>query len=85
MSALVKMFGPPGADEANYGEQKFSRHEDGSFWVTPEAVDGLTRVGGFVVAPVAESALAEAAAAIVAHVTPAELAALVDAIAEAKS
>jgi hypothetical protein len=48
---LVKMFGPIGADEANYGEHSFKIHEDKSFWVTPEAVDGLTRVGGFVVAP----------------------------------
>jgi hypothetical protein len=47
---MVKMFGPPGTDECNHGEMKFSRHEDGSFWVIPEAVEPLCRVGGFIVA-----------------------------------
>ena len=28
MNGLVRMFGPPGTDEANHGEQKFRIHDD---------------------------------------------------------
>jgi len=33
MTKLVRMFGPPGTDECNHGTQKFSRREDGCFWI----------------------------------------------------
>ena len=51
MTGQVRMFGPPGCDEANHGEQKFRIRDDGSFWVCPAAVEPLCKVGGFVIAP----------------------------------
>ena len=50
----VRVYGPPGCDEANYGVHEFDRHEDGHFDVLAEAVPGLCSVGGFVVAPESE-------------------------------
>jgi hypothetical protein len=47
----VRAYGPRGTDIANFGEHEFKVHEDGHFDVLAEAVEGLTRVGGFVVAP----------------------------------
>jgi hypothetical protein len=51
MTDLVKLIPPRGTDEANFNESSFKIREDGSIWVCREAVDGLTRIGGFVVAP----------------------------------
>jgi hypothetical protein len=51
MSNLVKLIPPRGTDEANFNESSFKIREDGSIWVCPEAVDGLTRIGGFTIAP----------------------------------
>ena len=51
MRRWIRVYGPVGADEANYGEHRFVRHEDGTFVVLAEAVAGLCAVGGFTVAP----------------------------------
>jgi hypothetical protein len=57
---MVRLIGPPGCDEANYGTERFVKHEDGHFDVPEEAVEGLCKVGGFVRAPVqAEAAPSE--------------------------
>lgn len=53
---MVRLLGPVGCDEANFGTERFVKHEDGHFLVPQEAVDGLTRVGGFVLAPVQPAA-----------------------------
>ena len=51
MRKLVRVYGPSGCDEANYGTERFVRHEDGHFDVPEEALQGLLTVGGFTVAP----------------------------------
>jgi hypothetical protein len=51
----VRLYGPNGGtDEANFGEHRFVRHEDGHFDVLAEAVAGLCSVGGFTIAPASE-------------------------------
>jgi hypothetical protein len=77
MSNLVKMFGPPGTDEANHGTMRFIRHSDGTFYVDPLAVEPLCKVGGFVVAPAADPAVAASASAAAAGKSPAEIADLI--------
>jgi hypothetical protein len=49
MTKFVKMFGPPGTDECSHGTQRFGRHDVGSFWVSPEAVEPLCHTGGFTI------------------------------------
>jgi hypothetical protein len=56
MSNLVRLIAPAGTDECNYGQVRYHVHEDMHVDVPQEAVDGLTRIGGFVIAPVAAPA-----------------------------
>ena len=74
---LVKMFGPPGCDEANHGTMRFVRHSDGAFYVDPLAVEPLCKVGGFIVAPAADPAVAASASAAASGMPPAEIADLI--------
>jgi hypothetical protein len=49
---LVRLIAPKGTDSCSYGETGFQVATDGTVTVPFEAVDGLTRVGGFTLAPV---------------------------------
>jgi hypothetical protein len=74
---LVKMFGPPGTDECNHGTMRFVRHSDGAFYVDPQAVEPLCKVGGFVVAQDANPEVAASASAAAVGKSPAEIAELI--------
>ena len=49
---MVRLVAPAGTDECSFGETRFPVAADRTVTVPLEAVDGLTRVGGFVVAAV---------------------------------
>jgi hypothetical protein len=51
MRKLIRLYGPSGCDEANFGTERFVKHEAGYFDVPEEAVEGLLKVGGFIRAP----------------------------------
>lgn len=57
MSATVRMRPPVGVDEANHGVERFTKRDDGSIWVSPEAVEPLMRVAGFMPWPLPEGAI----------------------------
>jgi hypothetical protein len=63
---LVRLIAPKGTDEANFGTTAYRVADDGTITVPIEAVDGLTRVGGFTLAPVqaADAPIDEIAAAL---------------------
>jgi hypothetical protein len=48
---LVRLIAPKGTDSCSYGENAFQVAPDGTVTVPLEAVDGLTRVGGFTLSP----------------------------------
>ena len=63
---MVRLVAPAGTDECSLNETRYVVGADRTVMVPFEAVDGLTRVGGFVLAPIQppDVAVDEVAAAL---------------------